>query len=185
MEQDTTTTPASDVHEAPVQTGAPEGGEQAGGASDEVAALRAQLAEAQDKYLRLAADFDNYRRRMMKERADDRAKAQGELAKLLLEPLDDLNRFAAVDVTSTSVPMMVEGASLVARKVFKELSAGGLEVIDPTGAPFDPKQHEAVGTAPAESRDQDDTVATCYQVGYSYNGQLLRPARVVVRQWQG
>lgn len=184
MEQDTTT-PASDVHEGPVSAGTPEGAEATPAAADEVAALRAQLAEAQDKYLRLAADFDNYRRRMLKERAEERAKAQGELAKLLLEPLDDLNRFAAVDVTSTTVPMMVEGASLVARKVFKELSAGGLEVIDPTGAAFDPNKHEAVGTQPAESKEQDDTVATCYQVGYSYNGQLLRPARVVVRQWQG
>lgn len=185
MEQDTTPTP--DVHEGPVSAPDtdPAGAPPAAEATDEVALLREQLAQANDKYLRLAAEFDNYRRRVSKERAEERTRAQAELAKLLLDPLDDLNRFAAVDVTSTTVPMMVEGASLVARKVFKELSAGGLEVIDPTDAAFDPKLHEAVATQPAASKEQDDTVAVTYQVGYSYNGQLLRPARVVVRQWQG
>ncbi|MCU0625447.1 MAG: nucleotide exchange factor GrpE [Gemmatimonadaceae bacterium] len=154
-------------------------------AGDELASLREQLAQANDKYLRLAAEYDNYRRRTIKERGEERARAQAELAKLLLDPLDDLNRFAAVDVTSTTVPMMVEGAALVARKVFKELSAGGLQVIEPTGQPFDPALHEAVSTQPAPSAEQDETVGVTYQVGYSYNGQLLRPARVVVLQWQG
>lgn len=181
MEQDTTIPPeGAEVHEAAVEA-APDAAV-AGG--DEVAALREQLAQANDKYLRLAAEFDNFRRRTVKERAEERSRAQAELARLLLDPLDDLNRFAAVDVTSTSVPMMVEGASLVARKVFKELSAGGLAVVDPTGQPFDPKLHEAVGTQPADAAEEDGTVAVTYQVGYTYNGQLLRPARVVVRQWQ-
>jgi molecular chaperone GrpE len=151
----------------------------------EIEALRAQLDAANDKYLRLAAEYDNFRKRTMKERMDERGRAQADLVKLLMDPLDDLTRFANVDVTSASVPMMVEGAALVARKVFKELNAGGLTVIDPADQPFDPAQHEAVTTQAAASPEQDHTVGMVYQVGYMYNGMLLRPARVVVRQWNG
>ncbi len=151
----------------------------------QVEALRAQVEVANDKYLRLAAEYDNFRKRTMKERQDERGRAQADLVKLLMDPLDDLTRFANVDVTSASVPMMVEGAALVARKVFKELTAGGLTVIDPADQPFDPAHHEAVTTQPAESPEQDHTVGAVFQVGYLYNGMLLRPARVVVRQWNG
>jgi molecular chaperone GrpE len=151
----------------------------------EVEAMRAQVEAANDKYLRLAAEYDNFRKRTIRERQDERARAQADLVKLLMDPLDDLNRFAQVDPANTSVPMMVEGATLVARKVFKELNAGGLTVIDPVDQPFDPALHEAVTTQPAASAEQDHTVGVVYQVGYQYNGQLLRPARVVVRQWNG
>ena len=145
--------------------------------------LRAQIDAANDKYLRLAAEYDNFRKRTMKERQDERGRAQADLVKLLMDPLDDLTRFAGVDVTSATIPMMVEGAALVARKVFKELNAGGLTVIDPVDEMFDPAVHEAVTTQPAASPEQDHTVGAVFQVGYMYNGMLLRPARVVVRQW--
>lgn len=148
-------------------------------------ALRAQVEAANDKYLRLAAEYDNFRKRTIKERQDERGRAQADLVKLLMDPLDDLTRFANVDLASATVPMMVEGASLVARKVFKELNAGGLTVIDPADQAFDPAMHEAVTTQPAASAEQDNTVGAVYQVGYMYNGMLLRPARVVVRQWNG
>ena len=147
--------------------------------------LKAQVDAANDKYLRLAAEYDNFRKRTMKERQDERGRAQADLVKLLMDPLDDLTRFANVDVTSASVPMMVEGAALVARKVFKELTAGGLTVIEPDDQPFDPAMHEAVTTQPAATPEQDHTVGAVFQVGYMYNGMLLRPARVVVRQWNG
>ena len=145
--------------------------------------LKSQLETANDKFLRLAAEYDNFRKRTMKERQDERGRAQADLVKLLMDPLDDLTRFANVDVTSASVPMMVEGAALVARKVFKELTAGGLTVIDPADQSFDPAMHEAVTTQPAATPEHDHTVGAVYQVGYMYNGMLLRPARVVVRQW--
>lgn len=153
--------------------------------SAELEAMRATVDAANDKYLRLAAEYDNFRKRTMKERQDERGRAQADLVKLLMDPLDDLTRFANVDVASASIPMMVEGAALVARKVFKELNAGGLTVIDPANQPFDPAMHEAVTTQPAETAELDHTVGTVFQVGYMYNGMLLRPARVVVRQWNG
>ena len=176
-ETETTAAPAADG-----DSGAPDVAEQGAGDLD---ALRAQLEVANDKFLRLAAEYDNYRKRTMKERMDERGKAQADLVKLLMDPLDDLTRFANVDVTNVSIPMMVEGAALVARKVFKELTAGGLTVIDPVGAPFDPAHHEAVTTQAAATPDEDHTVGSVFQVGYMYNGMLLRPARVVVRQWNG
>jgi molecular chaperone GrpE len=151
----------------------------------EVEVMRASLDAANDKYLRLAAEYDNFRKRTMRERQDERGKAQADLVKLLMDPLDDLTRFAGVDMASATIPMMVEGAALVARKVFKELTAGGLTVIDPIDQQFDPALHEAVTTQPAPSEDLDHTVAVVFQVGYMYNGMLLRPARVVVRQWNG
>ena len=175
-------TAATDPQSAPVENGAAADEVQG---TDELDVLRSQLDSANDKFLRLAAEFDNYRRRTIKERQDERGRAQADLVKLLMDPLDDLTRFANVDVNSASVPMMVEGAALVARKVFKELTAGGLTIIDPADQPFDPAQHEAVTTQPAASAEQDHTVGAVYQVGYMYNGMLLRPARVVVRQWNG
>ncbi len=169
----------------PESTATDDAAEVASPIENEADVLRSQLDAANDKFLRLAAEYENFRKRTMKERMDERGKAQADLVKLLMDPLDDLTRFANVDVTNVSVPMMVEGAALVARKVFKELNAGGLTVIDPDGQPFDPAHHEAVTTQPAASPEQDHTVGLVYQVGYMYNGMLLRPARVVVRQWNG
>jgi molecular chaperone GrpE len=72
---------------------------------------------------------------------------------------------------------------MVEQKLLKSLSGHGLEVIDPAGTKFDPNLHEAVSTAPASGPDEDHQVAEVFQVGYVFNGRLLRPARVVVKQW--
>ena len=69
--------------------------------------------------------------------------------------------------------------------MLKALTAAGLEMVDPVNQSFDPKIHEAVATEPALSPEDDHVVARVYQVGYLFNGQLLRPARVVVKQWNG
>jgi molecular chaperone GrpE len=143
------------------------------------------LAEQRDKYLRLAAEYDNYRRRSMKERQDAEARGQANLIKQLLDPLDDLSRFAHVDASMVDAATITQGADMVERKLHKVLASLGLEAIDPVGQPFDPALHEAVTTEPAESRQEDHTVSKVFQVGYRHNGQLLRPARVVVKQWNG
>ena len=67
----------------------------------------------------------------------------------------------------------------------KTRAGHGLEIVDPVGRPFDPAFHEAVATEPATSEEEDHTVARVYQSGYVFRGQLLRPARVVVKQWPG
>ena len=88
-----------------------------------------------------------------------------------------------MDPASTDATTLVQGVDMVERKLHKALAAAGLEVVNPEGQPFDPSRHEAVSTEPAESKDQDARISRVYQVGYVFGGQLLRPARVVVRQY--
>lgn len=150
-----------------------------------VGTLQQQLDVARDKHLRLAAEYDNFRRRAAKERQEAGWRAQGDMVRGLIDALDDISRFAHVDPASVDAKTVVEGVLMVERKVFKSLAGHGLELIDPLGHPFDPARHEAVSTAPANSAEEDDTVAAVFQVGYVINGHLLRPARVVVKQWSG
>ena len=141
--------------------------------------------EHREKYLRLAAEYDNYRKRSLKEREEAEARGQRDLVKQLIEALDDLARFAHVDPAVTDPTTIVEGVQMVERKVMKTLSTAGLEIVNPVDEQFDPARHEAVSTEPAVAEEDDHTVARVYQPGYVFNGQLLRPARVVVRQWNG
>ena len=143
------------------------------------------LEEQRDKYLRLAAEYDNFRRRTAKERQEAGSRAQAELIKQLVEPLDDLDRFTGVDATVTDPSAIVQGIELVERKFRKALGAAGLEIIDPIDQPFDPALHEAVMTEPALSAEDDHLIARVFQKGYVHNGLLIRPARVVVKQWNG
>lgn len=143
------------------------------------------LAEQRDRYLRLAAEYDNFRKRSARERAEAGTRAQGTLITPLLDALDDLERFATLDPATTDTGTVVRGVDLVAKKLMKELGGAGLEVLNPVDQQFDPNLHEALATEPAASREDDGLVARVYQPGYLFNGQLLRPARVVVRQWAG
>lgn len=143
-----------------------------------------ELEEQRDKYLRLAAEYDNYRKRAVREREETRARAHGDLVLGLLDALDDLARFAHLDPTVADAKTVVDGAELVERKLLKSLAGHGLEIIDPVDQPFDPAVHEAVQTEPALSREDDHMVSRVFQRGYLLNGRLLRPARVVVKQWR-
>jgi molecular chaperone GrpE len=149
------------------------------------AELERKLAEAQDRFLRQAAEYDNYRKRTIKERTELVPRAQADIVKQLLDPLDDLARFAHVDPSTVDPATVVQGAEMVEKKMLKALGAAGLEIVDPVNQSFDPQLHEAVATEPALSPEDDHVVARVYQVGYKFNGQLLRPARVVVKQWNG
>ena len=143
------------------------------------------LADQQDKYLRLAAEYDNYRKRAVRERQEASVRGQAELLRGLIDALDDLSRFAHVDPATTDTKTVVDGAAMVERKMLKTLASIGVEVINPVDQTFDPATMEAVATEPALSPEDDHVVAKVYQPGYLFNGQLLRPARVVVKQWNG
>jgi molecular chaperone GrpE len=158
-------------------------GESGGRASAITAEAERQLEEQRDKYLRLAAEFDNYRKRMARERQELTARAQGELVKRLLDSLDDFGRVIAVDASTASAQSIIDGVDVVQKKLMRSLSAAGLEVVDPIDQPFNPELHEAVATERALSPEDDHLVAQVYQPGYVFQGQLLRPARVVVKQW--
>ena len=145
----------------------------------------AQLAEQKDKLLRLHAEFDNFKKRSVRQRQEAESTGMALLIRGILEALDDLGRFAHVEPSSTDALTVQQGAEMVEKKLRKSLAGHGLEIVNPVDQPFDPAVQEAVTTTPAESPDDDHLVAQVFQVGYVFNGQLLRPARVMVRQWKG
>ena len=166
---------------------APDGTESTGvtDVDGEDPSLARQLADQRDKYLRLAAEYDNFRKRSARERQEAHSRGQADMLRGLIDPLDDIGRFAHVDPATTDAQTLVDGVSMVEKKMLKTLAGHGLEVVDPVGAPFDPAVHEAVMTEPAGSEAEDHLVARVFQLGYLFAGQLLRPARVVVKQWNG
>ena len=147
--------------------------------------VQRELQELREKYLRLAAEYENFRKRTAKERQEAHLRGQADMLRGMIDALDDLGRFAHVDPATTDAKTVVEGVEMVEKKLFKTLAGHGLEIINPVGHPFDPALHEAVMTEPASSKEEDHLVARVFQVGYLFNGQLLRPARVVVKQWNG
>lgn len=137
-----------------------------------------------DRHLRLAAEYDNFRKRTTKERAETWNRAQAELVSRLADALDDLARFAHIDPAEIDSKTLHEGVDLVERKVWKELESAGVTRIDKAGVAFDPNIHEAVTTRPAAKPEQDHTVGQVVQPGYKMRDTLLRPARVIVLTWQ-
>jgi len=179
----------SDADQFPTDTTTPDDGtvlDDAGAiAGAESAGTQRELDEQREKYLRLAAEYDNFRKRTARERQEAHWRGQADMLKGMIDALDDLGRFAHVDPATTDAKTVVEGADMVEKKLLKTLSGHGMEIINPVDHPFDPSLHEAVMTETAASKDEDHLVARVFQVGYLFNGQLLRPARVVVKQWNG
>ncbi len=146
-----------------------------------VSELEAERDRMRDQHLRLAADFDNFRKRTEDRLRQRWNRAQADLVARFLDPLDDLRRVTALEPESTaSVDAIVEGVDLVERKFFRALEDAGVEVVDPEGEGFDPNTMEAMMRVPADSEDDDDTVAGVFQRGYTLKGILIRPARVSV-----
>jgi molecular chaperone GrpE len=154
-------------------------------AAPEPAQADLDASAERDRYLRLAAEYDNYRKRSAKERTDAGARAQADLVRQLIDALDDVARFAHVDPATTDAATVVQGVDMVEKKLLKALGNAGLSVINPVGETFDPALHEAVATEPTSAKEDDHVVSRVYQPGYLFNSQLLRPARVVVKQWNG
>lgn len=152
----------------------------------ELQALREEFEDLNDRHLRLAAEFNNYRRRVDQERLDTWARAQADLVGNLLDVLDDLQRVAGLDLTNATVDGIMEGIDLVERKFVRALQDAGAEVLSPEpGTPFDPETMEAMMRVPVEDEDQDDTVAQVFQKGYAFKGRLVRPSRVGVHKLGG
>ena len=148
-----------------------------------VARLEREVGEWKDRALRASADFDNYRRRAVKERDEANGRGQAMAFERIIDVIDDLARVAHLDPAKTTVEALHEGMLAIERKFLKTLETAGLERVDPQGEPFDPKLMEAVATLPAPDPESDHTVGAVYQHGYRYRGTLLRPARVAVLQW--
>jgi molecular chaperone GrpE len=177
--------PSAETATPGAEAAAPEEDANAAAVAAAAAELQAEIGALQDRYLRLAAEFDNYRKRTERERLESGARAQARLVAGLLEPIDDLQRVVGLDPESTSVAAVLEGVRLVERKLLRALEQAGLEVIDAAGTPFDPNVHEALAATPTAEPAEDDTVAEVFQKGYRFKDTLLRPARVRVRKYEG
>jgi molecular chaperone GrpE len=154
-------------------------------AEQAVERLQRQLNELQDRHLRTAAEYENFRKRTAKERTEMWKRAQADVVSSILDALDDFQRVLDLDRSTTSAEDVIAGVELVERKLLRELEGAGLERVGQQGEPFDPNLHEAVGSIPAEAEEQDHTVGAILQVGYKFAGALIRPARVQVFMWQG
>lgn len=164
-----------EVAEATAPTGVPAEPE-----ASAVVRLEEALAGERDRYLRLAAEYDNFRKRVARERVELADRAQAAFTLRLLDVLDDLDRLAVQDLSVMGREALHEALVLVDRKLRKELGAAGLERLDPTGQAFNPAEHEAVSVAPAPEPALDHQVSAVLQAGYKFKGALVRPARVQV-----
>ncbi|HEX7050311.1 MAG TPA: nucleotide exchange factor GrpE [Longimicrobiales bacterium] len=169
------------------EAGAPEvaGTESVPEAADpQLESLRVELEALNDRHLRLAAEFDNYRKRNERERAELWTRAQADLVTRLLEVLDDLQRVADHEAEQGTIGALLDGVRLVEKKYRRVLESAGLEPIDAEGEFFNPATMEALMTVPAERPEDDDLVADVFQQGYRFKDVLIRPARVRVRKYE-
>lgn len=138
--------------------------------------LRAEVQSLQDQLLRRRAEFENFRRRVERERTQLAEEAAGALLSELLPTIDNLERAATAAGDEQSVR---EGVGLILRTLQGVLGARGVEVEDPAGRPFDPERHQALAHEPAPGH-ADGTIVEVFQKGYLLGGRLLRPALVKV-----
>jgi molecular chaperone GrpE len=141
--------------------------------------LEAQVADLKDKYLRLHAEFDNSKKRNVKERLDLIKTASRDTLSSLLPVLDDFDR-AKQNATQGTETGFSEGIQLVYNKLFNTLEQRGLKPMESTGLPFDPELHSAITEIPAPSEDMKGKVIDTIERGYYLNDVLIRHAKVVV-----
>jgi len=160
---------------------APEAASAAAKASeDALAAARAEAAANHDRYLRLAADMENLRRRTVKDKDELRQFAAGKVLEDMLPALDNLALgLAATKAPNADLKGLASGVEMVLQQLKSAMASHGLKEINPAGQLFDPHQHEAISHAPSADVKAEH-VLTVVRTGYSLNGRLLRPASVVV-----
>ena len=149
-------------------------------AENEVEKLRGDAAEARDQYLRLQAEWDNYRRRTAKERLELIDNAGKDILTGFLPVLDDCQRALNVLRESEGSEAAIEGTELIFNKLMGYLNQRGVERIEARGAVFDTDFHEAVAQFPVEDPEKKNTVIDVTQEGYTLNGSVIRYAKVVV-----
>lgn len=150
------------------------------GEDDENGKLKEELQEQKDKYLRLFAEFDNYKRRTAKERIELAQTAGKEVITAMLDVLDDCERAEKQIQTTTDLVQIKEGVQLVFGKLRSTLQLKGLKPMESIGEEFDVEKHEAITEIPAPSANLAGKVVDEVTKGYYLNGKLIRFAKVVV-----
>ena len=146
----------------------------------EVETLNEKIAKEKDDYIRLMAEFDNFRRRTSQEKLEIVSMASTETIKGLLPVLDDCERAMNVLKESKDSEAAKEGTELIYHKLMAYLQSKGLAVIEALGQPFDTDLHEAVAQFPVQEEDKKGKVFDVVQTGYTLNGKVIRFAKVVV-----
>jgi len=148
--------------------------------TDELAEAQAEIARLKDQYLRQVAEFDNYRKRTLKEKSELILNGGEKTITALLPVLDDLQRALANAEKSTDYDTLKSGLDLIAKKLLEILGKQGLKAIDTTNADFDTDYHEAVAMVPTEDSKQKGKVIDCVETGYTLNDKVIRHAKVAV-----
>ena len=142
--------------------------------------LQLEVAELKDKYIRLYADFENFRRRTAKERLELLGNANAEMLKTILPIVDDFERAMQSFDTTTEVEPLKEGVSLIYHKLYKALESKGLKPMDSKGKAFDAELHESIAQFPAENDEMKGKIVDEVEKGYLLNDKVIRYAKVVV-----
>lgn len=145
-----------------------------------IAELEEQVAQLNDKYLRIYSEFDNFRRRTAKERIEILNTAGEEIIKSLLPALDNFERALKTNETATDVKAVNEGINLIAQMLRSSLHQKGLLAVNSIGEPFNTDLHEAITEIPAPTPDLKGKVVDEVEKGYTLNGKVIRFAKVVV-----
>ena len=156
------------------------GGPEATDVDAQLAKLQAEHTELKDKYLRLMAEFDNFRKRTARQRNEERATAAIGTMNSLLPVVDDFDRAKATVEKDDNDETFSSGVDLVYQKLKRVLGTLGLKQMESTGAPFDPELHEAFTEIPAPTPDLVGKVVDTIEPGYFLNDKLIRHAKVVV-----
>ena len=146
----------------------------------ELEKAQAEIEEQKDKYLRLSAEFDNYRKRTMKEKAELILNGGEKSLSSILPVVDDFERAIKTMETATDVNAVKEGVELIYNKFMAVLAQNGVKVIETKDQPLDTDYHEAIAVIPAPSEAQKGKILDCVQTGYTLNDKVLRHAKVVV-----
>lgn len=149
--------------------------------ADEAAKLAAERDQLRDRLLRTTAEFDNYRKRVDRDRRDMSDRAAESVLLELLPIVDDLERALAAEATGEGAEAYRRGVELIYKQVMDLLTRRGVKAMDALGADFDPNLHQAVASEAAEGA-RDGEVIAVLRAGYLLNDRLLRPAMVKVAQ---
>lgn len=148
--------------------------------TDELEKANERIEEQKDKYLRLSAEFDNYRKRTMKEKAELILNGGEKSISSILPIVDDFERALKNMETATDVAAVKEGMELIYNKFMTVLRQNGVKVIETKEKPLDTDFHEAIAVIPAPSEELKGKVLDCVQTGYTLNDKVIRHAKVVV-----
>ncbi|WP_306571028.1 nucleotide exchange factor GrpE [Hoylesella nanceiensis] len=147
-----------------------------------VETLKAELETLKDKYLRTVAEFDNYKKRTLKEKTELILNGSEKTVTTFLPILDDMERAIANAGKSTDITAIEEGWELIYNKFIKQLDSIGVKKIETNDADFDVDYHEAVAMVPGMGDDKKGKVIDCVQTGYTLNDKVIRHAKVAVGQ---